>query len=332
MSDSLIIALALNRIRSISCAEKLRLAGTLRSLHDLETLSLGDLENTIGRRTRIRVWEPENWVKQAERDEKGLTAGDFKCNFYSERDYPPLLREIHDPPFLLFYRGTLPPPERPALAIVGTRYPTGCGRKAAFELGLEVGKAGIPVVSGLAKGVDTAAHEGNTASGGRSIGVLGCGIDRIYPLSSAGAARRMLDGGGCIISEYGTGVPPLKYHFPERNRIIAGISRAVVVVEAPEKSGALITAEFALEEGRDLYVHGRCIAGRINGGCRRLESEGAELVGNGSDILRAWGFGNGSVSKPADETRESWSKDSGCAILQKELEGQLVSYAGEYYE
>ena len=321
------IALGVNRIRSISCAEKIRLAGTLHSLSELAHLSLGDLECVIRRRTKIRVWEPENWAKQAEVDEKGLTAGDFKCNFYNDRDYPPLLREIHDPPYLLYYRGNLPPLDIPSLAVVGTRYPTGCGRKAAFELGADLGRAGIAVVSGLAKGVDAAAHEGNTAGGGKSVGVLGCGIDRIYPLSSAALARRMLESGGCVISEYGTGTLPLKFHFPERNRIISGISRAVVVVEAPEKSGALITAEFALEEGRDLYVHGRCIESRINGGCRRLHSDGAETILCGKDILRFWGIGGESAVTPVTEGRETGSE-----LLEKELKGELLSYAGEYYK
>ena len=313
--------LAVNRIRSISCSEKIRLAAEVGSLRNFSALSLGDLECFIRRRTKIRVWEPEIWAKQAERDEKCLTGGDFKCTFYFDKDYPPLLREIHDPPYLLFYRGTLPRQDVPALAVIGTRYPTGCGRKAAFELGFDVGKTGITVVSGLAKGVDTAAHMGNTAGGGRSVAVLGCGIDCIYPPSSTKAARQMLAAGGCIVSEYGTGTPPLKYHFPERNRIISGISRAVVVVEAPEKSGALITADFALEQGRDLYVHGRCIEGPANGGCRRLRYEGAEVISGGNEVLGSWGF-----------EREKESRKTDNSLLEKELKGELVSFAGETYE
>ena len=117
----------------------------------------------------------------------------------------------------------------------------------------------------------------------------------------------------------------LKYHFPERNRIISGIARAVVVVEAPEKSGALITADFALEQGRDLYIHGRCIDGRINGGCRRLQSEGAETVYRGSDIFDTWGL---TSRAPAAGSRR---REEG-ALLEKEMKGEIVAYAGEYYE
>jgi len=192
---------------------------------------------------------------------------------------------------------------------------------------MDAGKAGIAVISGLAMGIDIAAHEGNTAGGGRSVAVLGCGIDTVYPPSSAAAARRMLEAGGCLISEYGIGSLPLKHHFPERNRIISGIARAVVVVEAPAKSGALITAEFALEQGKDLYVHGRCIASSKNAGLRRLGADGAETVDSGNDILRAWGF---DVASPAD--RVAGVAQGGILLLEKELKGEIVAYAGEYYE
>ncbi len=320
------IALAINRIRSISAFEKMRLAATLHSPRDLLSLSLGDLECIIRRRTRIRTWEPEVWLKQAACDEKGLTLGDFKCTFYFVSDYPPLLREIHDPPFLLFYRGTLPRQDTPALAVVGTRHPTGRGKNAAFTLGFDAGKAGVSVVSGLARGIDTAAHEGNSAGGGKSVAVLGCGIDTIYPVSSTATARRMLETGGCVVSEYGTGTLPLKYNFPERNRIISGIARAVVVVEAPSKSGALITADFALEQGRELYVHGGCLDTGINGGCRRLKSEGAQEVYGGEDILTGWGYVCETAVQASLEEAEN-----GCARLKRELRGELVTYAGEYY-
>ena len=320
------VALALNRIRSISAFEKMRLAATVHSPRELLSLSLGDMECIIRRRTKIRTWEPEKWLKEAEQDEKSLTVGDFKCTFYFGRDYPPLLREIYDPPYLLFYRGVLPQQGTPALAAVGTRYPTGRGRKTAFGFGLEAGRAGVSIVSGLARGIDVAAHEGNTEGGGASVGVLGCGIDSIYPGSSISAAKRILETGGCIISEYGTGVLPLKYHFPERNRIVSGIARGVVVIEAPEKSGALITADFALEQGRDLYVHGSCLGTGISGGCRRLKSEGAEEVSGVADILSSWGY----ISKAA-ETQLFEGVEEESAKLENELKGELVSYAGEYF-
>ena len=199
-------------------------------------------------------------------------------------------------------------------------------KKAAFSLGLDAGKTGVAVVSGLARGIDAAAHQGNSTGGGPSVAVLGCGIDRVYPVSSMPAAKRLLETGGCIISEYGTGILPLKYNFPERNRIISGIARAVVVVEAPEKSGALITADFALEQGRDLFVHGSCLNTGINGGCRRLKSEGAEEVYGGADILTSWGYVCETNRPPVFEDANEES-----VKLKSELNGELVAYAGEYF-
>ncbi len=326
MASDRVVSLAVNRIRFISCAEKRRLVSALGSVPDFRKLTLGDLEQFIGRRTRARLWEPDIWARQAEEDEKCLTAGDFTCNFYDDSEYPPLLREIYDPPYLLFYRGKLPEQDIPMLAVVGTRYPTGSGRKVAFELGFDAGRSGIAVVSGLARGIDTAAHLGNLEGGGRTVAVLGCGIDRIYPASSNHAAARILAAGGCIISEYGTGTFPLKYHFPERNRIISGLARAAVVVEAPEKSGALITAEFALEQGRDLYVHRRCLDGGINSGCRRLRSEGAEAIDGFVDVASSWGM-DFRFPDPLPGGTESRGD-----LLERELKGELITYAGEYYE
>lgn len=323
--------LALNRIRPITLQEKIRLCEVLNGPSAFAGLSKASMERIIARSTRIRTWEPSDWLKAAFEDEKGLTDGDFNCTFYLDPDYPPLLREIHDPPFLLFYRGRLPDPTKPLLAIVGTRRPSGCGRKAAFALGLDAGRHGISVVSGLASGIDYSAHKGNLAGRGLSVGVLGCGIDRIYPTSSIRTAHEMVLSGGCVLSEYGTGVPPLRYHFPERNRIISGLARSVVVVEAPERSGALITADFALEQGRDLLVHSGCLEVGINQGCRRLRFDGADAVGSAAAVLRIWGVGTGLPDNHG--TIVSDRSDTGSAeLLEREVKGELVTYAGEYFE
>jgi len=155
--------------------------------------------------------------------------------------YPPLLHELSDPPLLLYYRGVLPD-RKPMVAVVGTRNPSGSGRTQAYRLGFELGTAGIPVVSGLARGIDSMAHRGNLEGKGKTVAVLGNGLDSVYPVSNRGLALRVLDTGGCLVSEYPPGVPPYKWHFPARNRIIAVLGRATIVVEAPEHSGALITA------------------------------------------------------------------------------------------
>jgi DNA processing protein len=170
------------------------------------------------------------------------------------RGYPPLLSELHDPPARLFLRGGLPDLlARPAVAIVGARSCSSYGAQVAQELARDLATAGVVVVSGLARGIDGEAHRGALAGGGVTVAVLGCGIDRDYPRSHAELARRIAED-GLVVSEYPPGVEPAPWRFPARNRIIAGLAHATVVVEARERSGALITADFALELGRDVFA------------------------------------------------------------------------------
>lgn len=179
-------------------------------------------------------------------EERGLTAITF-----ADEDYPEKLAEIPDPPPALFVNGEVP--EGPAVALVGSRKASATGLEAARTLGRALGERGVCVVSGLALGIDAAAHEGALESGGPAVGVLGCGIDVVYPKSNRDLFDRVKDA-GAIVSEYYLGEQPLAWRFPARNRIIAGLSEVVVVVEAGEKSGALITARHALEAGRDVWA------------------------------------------------------------------------------
>ena len=166
--------------------------------------------------------------------------------------YPALLRHIPDPPARLWLRGDADPSvlDRTALAVVGARACSGYGRTVARLLAGEAAALGVVVVSGLARGIDGEAHRAALAVGGTTVAVLGCGIDRDYPAAHAELARSILAAGGLVVSEYAPGIEPAPWRFPARNRIIAGLARATVVVEARERSGALITADFALEDGR----------------------------------------------------------------------------------
>ncbi len=227
-------------------------------------LPLGEISRLVRRRLITRQWRPRELLESAEQIQGRLTEDGTASIFYGDSHYPPLLSEIDDPPLCLFFRGSLPEPGTILAGIVGTRFPTGAAREAAFRLGFDLGRAGITVVSGLARGIDREAHEGCVAAEGRTVAVLGNGIDMIYPSSSSHAAAALLSFGGAILSEYPPGVPPLRCHFPARNRIISGLCRCVVVVQAPEKSGALFTAEYAAERepgpvgarGRDRGQHG----------------------------------------------------------------------------
>ncbi len=247
--------IGLSHVDFLRPREKLRLIAKLGRAAGIFELSLDELSAYLGRRCAARRWIPDEILSTAAATEDHLTEDGVDSIFYWDSTYPPQLREIYDPPVTLFYRGTFPLHGVPLAGIVGTRFPTGAARQAAYRLGFDLGREGVGVVSGLARGIDTEAHEGCVEAGGRSIAVLGNGIDQVYPISSRACGRLILERGGAIVSEYPPGVPPLSYHFPARNRIISGLSRSVVVVQAPERSGALITAEHALDQGRDLWVH-----------------------------------------------------------------------------
>ena len=198
--------------------------------------------------------------------------------------YPTALSAIHDPPHTLWIRGAVNALHARSVAIVGSRTASPYALEVARRLGADLARRDVAVVSGLARGVDSAAHRGALEAGGVTIAVFGCGVDVIYPGEHRALAARILER-GALVSEFPPGMPPLKRHFPQRNRIISGLSLAVVVVEAAEGSGSLITADFALEQGRAvLAVPGNVLGGR-NLGAHALLRDGAKLVECADDIL-----------------------------------------------
>jgi DNA processing protein len=213
-----------------------------------------------------------------------------------------LLRAIHDPPSVLWIRGDgdLRALTRPAAAIVGARSCTAYGRSVARSLGREVAAAGAVVVSGLARGIDGEAHRGALDAGGTTVAVLGCGVDRDYPAAHAELARRIVELGGLVVSEYEPGVEPAPWRFPARNRIISGLTRVTVVVEARERSGALITADMALEQGREVMAVPGEITSAASMGTNGLIRQGAAPVTRVLDVLEALGLEDRSpVETPA---------------------------------
>lgn len=209
-------------------------------------------------------------------------------------DYPSNLRQIADPPPVLFVRGVLGPADDQAVALVGTREATPYGRAVAERLAAGLARAGVSVVSGLAKGVDTVAHRAALDAGGRTLAVLGNGLDQVYPPQNAGLARRIVEtAAGALVSEFAPGVPPDAVNFPRRNRIIAGLARATVIVEAGTRSGALITADFALEQGRDVLAVPGSVFSRLSAGCNDLLKQGAGPVTGVEDVLVVLGVAPG---------------------------------------
>ena len=205
--------------------------------------------------------------------------------------YPPLLQSIPDPPPSLWLRGDAPAEllARPSVAIVGARACSSYGRSVARSLARELASAGLVVVSGMARGIDGEAHRGALDAGGITVAVLGCGIDRDYPAAHRDLAGRIIEK-GLIVAEYEPGIEPAPWRFPARNRIIAGLCRATVVVEARERSGALITADFALEDGREVMVVPGEITSAVSAGSNALLRLGATPVTAAADVLEAYGI------------------------------------------
>ena len=215
-----------------------------------------------------------------------------RCIHRSDRSYPTLLARIPDPPSSLWLRGDADPAilGEPAVAVVGARACSGYGRAVARMLASGVAEAGAVVVSGLARGIDGEAHRGALTVGGTTVAVLGCGVDRDYPAAHAELARAIVAGGGLVLSEYEPGVEPAPWRFPARNRIIAGLAAATVVVEARERSGALITADFALEDGREVLAVPGEITSALSDGTNGLLRLGATPATGVADVLEAIGL------------------------------------------
>jgi DNA processing protein len=217
----------------------------------------------------------------------------------SEPGFPPLLAAIHDPPPGLFVRGTGAAEmlTRTAVAIVGARSCSPYGSQVARTCGRELAAAGLVVISGLARGIDGEAHRGALEAGGLTVAVLGCGVDRDYPASHRELAARISER-GLLVSEYAPGVEPAPWRFPARNRIVAGLARATVVVEARERSGALITADFALEQGREVFAVPGEITSSLSAGTNALLGLGASPYTSPQDVLDALGIERAAAAEP----------------------------------
>ena len=235
----------------------------------------------------------EGWKRFADEEYKRLTACGARIVTFIDADYPKSLFEIPDPPPLIYVRGRLP--SAYSIAMVGSRRATSYGLQTASRLAGDLARAGVAVVSGMARGIDTAAHKGALDADGPTIGVLGCGVDVVYPPENRKLFDQMAEK-GCLVSEFPLSTLPLAENFPRRNRIISGLTRGVLVVEAAEKSGSLITAQYALEQGRDVFAVPGPISYPSNRGSNRLIKQGAKLVDCVEDILEELPCGSASVS------------------------------------
>ena len=204
-------------------------------------------------------------------------------------DYPKKLKDIYDPPYGLYIKGNLPKEDKITISIVGARNCTDYGREVALKFSKELASCGVQVISGLAHGIDGYAHQGALNAGAKTYAILGCGIDICYPKENFYLYMDIMEQGG-IISEYGPGKPPIAYQFPMRNRIISGLSDGILVIEAREKSGSLITVDSGLEQGKNIYAIPGSIYNKLSEGCNNLIKQGAKIVTSAQDILEDFNY------------------------------------------
>ncbi len=329
METNLQLALAVNRFPGHRGWLKKKVLETCRDETDLMDAFQLYLSKITTSRNRKKI-NLSCLLKESETEITRLKNWGIRCRILGDSSYPASLAMISDPPLVLYSRGECSWMEKPCIAIVGTRRPTAGGLREAYKLALEFSLAGYPVVSGLAFGIDRAAHEGALDGGGPTWAVLAGGLDRPSPVSHRQLASRILDRGGALMGEISPGGFPVRYAFPRRNRILSGLCRGCIVVQAPEKSGALITADFALEQGRDLYVGLSGISFPNFRGTCELEEQGAPVISSASDVLMDWG-------KPGDircvqAVSEPQSSIDLVRLIRKELEGRVFKHMGGWFE
>jgi len=296
-----------------------RMQALIQHFGDLEIAwkaSAADLvEAGLGRKVIERVIQARAEVDLIKLWEKIESQG-IKILTWQDESYPGQLKEIDQPPPVLYIRGEYLPDDLFAVAIVGTRRVTAYGRQITEEMSSFLAANGITVISGLARGVDAIAHQSTLKAGGRTIAVLGSGVDKIYPPEHRGLAEQMMER-GAIISDYALGTPPDASNFPPRNRIISGLSLAVVVIEAGETSGALITAEFAAEQGREVFAVPGSILAPQSKGTNKLIQRGALPLLSMNDLMQA-----------LDLTRVGEQKAARKVIPTDETEARLMNVLG----
>jgi DNA processing protein len=333
----------------------LAMAGSPEAVFELPTFALD--QALSGKQRQAFNQPPEHLPELIARAEAWLAQPGQELLALGDADYPAQLLATADPPLLLWLQGRRELLASPAIAVVGSRNPTAQGRDNARAFSRALANAGYTIVSGLALGVDAAAHEGALDAGGGTIAVVGTGLDQVYPRRNEALAARLLDGGGLMVSEYSLGTPVLPGNFPRHNRIIAGLAQGCLVVEAAVQSGSLITARQAVEAGREVFAIPGSIHSPQSRGCHALLRQGAKLVESAEDVLEelrplgapaaqaepvdaphqqqalldAMGFDP--VSLDALMARCGWpAAELSAALLELELDGQLARLPGQLFQ
>jgi DNA processing protein len=273
-----------NAISGIGRVRFAQMENYFGSLEKAWLASTGDLKQAGLDRSAVQAINTGRPQISLDDEMEKLAKADIQVYTYHDTGYPERLKEIYDYPPLIYIRGSLLPRDEWCLAVVGTRKPTAYGRQVAEEIVTDLAQAKITIVSGLARGIDAVAHRSALKAGGRSIAVFACGLDNVYPPENAALARSIMEQ-GALVSEYPPGTRPRSEYFPRRNRILSGLSLGVLVIEAGASSGAVITANLALEQNRDVFAVPGSILSPSSAGTNRLIQEGARLVTRAADIL-----------------------------------------------
>ena len=285
----------------LSCKRKLEIRQVIKTVEELYYIEETALKQYVeDEKERELILNSIKTWKLEEEYQKLVQKGAWFVTM-QESNYPERLRNIPSPPYALFVKGNLPNEDKRSVAIVGARECTPYGEVMAKEFAKTLAQAGVQIISGMARGVDGAGQSGALEVGGWSFGVLGCGVDICYPREKIGLYMKLQEQGG-IISEFPLGTTPLPQNFPSRNRIISGLADTILVIEAKEKSGSLITADMALEQGKDVYALPGPINSRLSMGCNRLIRQGAGILLSPEELLVELGI---------------------CQVAEKENDGQI---------
>lgn len=277
--------LALTYVRDIGPAAIKRLLAAFKSPDMVFKAKLSEIRDVLNIRESQanNIIEFDSWDR-VEKEIQKIKKHNIRIITFDDDEYPESLRQIDAPPMLLYSKGLLNADDKYSVAIVGSRMMTEYGKRVAEKIASELAGYGLTVVSGMARGIDTVSHKGALNAGGRSIAVLGCGLDRPYPHENI-ELFRTLSKSGCVLSEFPMEMPPNKENFPRRNRIISGLSLGVIVIEATKESGSLITANYALEQNKEIFAVPGNITSKNSQGTNELIKKGAKLVQGIDDIL-----------------------------------------------
>ncbi len=333
----------------------LAMAGSPQAVFELPAAALD--QALSGKQREAFNRPPEHLAELIDKAGAWLQQSGHDLLVLGDADYPPRLLATADPPLLLWLQGRRELLGSPAIAIVGSRNPTAQGGDNARAFARALARAGYTIVSGLALGVDAAAHEGALAADGATLAVVGTGLDQVYPRRNESLAARILAGGGLIVSEYSLGAPITQGNFPKRNRIIAGLAQGCLVVEAALQSGSLITARQAAEAGREVFAIPGSIHSPQSRGCHALIRQGAKLVESAEDVLEELqpAVGAQKTEQPAETPHEQqalldamgfdpvsldalmarcgWpAAELSAALLELELDGQVARLAGQLFQ